>query len=133
MVDLEYTYEEAMEMGDGEIKVDGDWDTMIINPDYREAFNEAEREGYSQDVCHIIAHIKVWDVEYAVHKYGEEAVREVIGDEEYDWDGMSEDEDEDTSRDQEEDPDDRDDEDQDNGRESNTLDDFSLDEVNDCE
>lgn len=78
MVDLEYTYEEAKEASDGEFEVDGDWDTLTSNPEYREAYNDAERDGYRGEEAHIVAHLEVYEEEFVREKYDDEAVEEVV-------------------------------------------------------
>ncbi|WP_338739496.1 hypothetical protein [Haloplanus salilacus] len=61
--------------------VDPNWDTMVSNPEYREAFNDAEREGHSTEESHILAHVEVWDKKSALEKFDEGTVEELIDDE----------------------------------------------------
>ncbi|WP_251330418.1 hypothetical protein [Haloplanus pelagicus] len=80
MVDLmEITDEHRIDPEDR--NVDPNWDTMVSNPEYREAFNDAEREGHSTEESHIIAHVEVWDKKSALEKFDEETVEELIDDE----------------------------------------------------
>ena len=64
--------------------VDPNWDTMVSNPEYRDAFNDAEREGHSTEESHIIAHAEVWEKKHALEKFDEETVEKLIDDEDGD-------------------------------------------------
>ncbi|AZH25662.1 hypothetical protein [Haloplanus aerogenes] len=83
MVDHRASDEEFERKGK-DLNVDPNWDTMVSNPEYREAFNAAEREGYSTEESHILAHAEVWNKKHALEKFDEETVEELIDDEEVD-------------------------------------------------
>lgn len=59
-------------------QVDGDWDTLISNPEYRKVFNTAEEAGFTQKDAHVIATVEANGEELATGKYGAERVKEVM-------------------------------------------------------
>jgi hypothetical protein len=77
MVDLkEVTDEHRVDPEDRE--VDPNWDTLISNPDYRDAFNRAAEDGHNTQECHIIATAETFDKRTAEEKFDEEEVAEVL-------------------------------------------------------
>jgi len=58
----------------GERPVDGDWDSLISNPDLREAFNAAREDGFDTDEAHVWSQVAVFGEEWAREKFDDDAV-----------------------------------------------------------
>jgi len=65
-----------------DMNIDPYWDALMSNPELRNAYNEAERNGYSGKRAHAIARIEVFGVDHAresfSHNNDEEVFQEVL-------------------------------------------------------
>jgi len=81
MVDLEYEYDPDEEP---ERRVDPSGtdaayhDTLISNPEYREAYNEAVEDGLESLDAHKVAHVLTYDKQHALSKFDADELEEAL-------------------------------------------------------